>query len=83
MNEILKIINEWDPAKLFPAAPKDEYIHEVCEIAKCMNKKNINVDELTHDIYDIFDKAFDFEGFVLKKEECRIIASKLINLLKN
>lgn len=36
MNEIMKIINEWDPISFFPMAPKDEYINEITKIYNLM-----------------------------------------------
>lgn len=82
MNEIIKIINEWDPIKLFPLAPKDEYEVEAYKISKLLENPEIKEDELAEGIYEIFCEAFDISVFMAKKEECREIALKLIAIKK-
>lgn len=64
MNQIIEIINLWDPIGLFPMAPKDEYETECKEIYH-FGESNMEVTEveLSKKINDIFIKGFGVEVY--------------------
>lgn len=76
-DKIAKIINEWDPIDLFPFAPKDEYEDEIDFISKLVDKE-IDLESLTKNIYDLFIKRFGDDVFNRSYNECFIIAKKIL-----
>lgn len=76
----MKIINEWDPIRVFPLAPKDEYFQEVKEIEGILQRKAISVEELAIEIHRIFLDAFGKDLFKYTLEECNTISKKIMQL---
>ena len=79
MNFVTRIINEWDPINLLCHAPKDEYNSEIEEIRYLLSMTD-NSSELAEGIFDVFSKSFGDETFNKTKEECKLIAQKLLSL---
>lgn len=75
---ICRIINKWDPIDLIEITPQDEYSSEIKEIiGRIENATNIQVEDLSSIIYDVFCKNFD-QLFIKSKQECLIVASKIL-----
>lgn len=74
--KVKSVIDEWDPVGLLSShCPPDEYDDISAELAKIMTR-NINVETLGNEIYNIFVR--DFGGtFDKSAEECRSIAREL------
>ncbi len=80
MNNIRKIINEWDPINLFPYAPDDEYSVEIEMIKEGIKKVN-NQEELTALIQEIFISQFGNDYFDFSIEESKNISKKIYELM--
>ncbi len=79
MNEIMKIINEWDPIGFFPLAPKDEYINEITKIYNLLiSDIGIQPEQLAKEINDIFINTFGNDVYKENIIACRKIADKLL-----
>ena len=83
MFKIVKnIIDEWDPIELLAMhCPPDEYDIEIKEIMNFLNKET-KLEELSAKIYYIFLDYFGDDTFTKTKEECSIIADKIIQETK-
>lgn len=82
MNFIRDIINEWDPIRLFPMAPQDEYEGEIAQIHDLLRKEKMSLERIEEGIEEIFIKAFGedlFYGFT-SKEKCKEVARKLYQI---
>ena len=76
---VKKIINEWDPAGLFPMAPIDEYELEICRIVDYIDStKIVQVDDLSERIESVFTKTFGDDSFGKNIEDCKTVAKKII-----
>ena len=80
MEKIMEIINEWDPAELFPMAPKDEYIIEIkmiyeylCEAPKVQNR------QLAEEIHEIFIRRFGNDVYASDINQCISVAEQIIS----
>ena len=63
MDEIISIINEWDPINLLNICPTDEYLPEIKQIVSVISKNNkMNYIDLGKIIYDIFVNFFVVYG---------------------
>ena len=80
MNDILLLINQWDPIDLFPMAPFDEYMPEVIEICKLLKIPQITKEELSYNINMIFLKKFGGDLYVEDIYKCDEIAQKILQL---
>lgn len=79
--KIKKIIDEWYPIELLIInCPEDEYDYEIKKIVSSYYK-NISESILGEKVYNIFIEEFDNEIFNKTKEECNIIAKKIIKEL--
>lgn len=75
-----KIINDWDPAELFPMAPKDEYKKEISDILSiCENNSDISEVELSKLIKIVLENSFGKE-MIFKNDELEI-AKKIKKLI--
>jgi len=84
MKEIMNLINEWDPVKLFPMAPKDEYIYEVKKIESCLNNNNtLDTKKFAKMINDIFRESFGNDVYNVNMNDCVTIAQKILDVHKN
>ena len=82
MNEIMKIINEWDPISFFPMAPKDEYINEITKIYNLMiSERGIQPERLAQAINEIFIATFGNDVYEENIVECRELANKLVKIV--
>lgn len=72
------IIDDWDPIDLLSHAPSDEYYSEILSIYQLLNTID-DVNELSNGIYEIFVESFGKNIFNKTKEECIIIAEKLLS----
>lgn len=82
MNEIMKIINEWDPISFLPMAPKDEYINEITKIYNVMiSERGIQPERLAQVINEIFIAAFGNDVYEGNIVECREVANKLVKIV--
>ena len=62
MDEIISIINEWDPINLLDICPTDEYQPEIKQIASVISRNNkMNYIDLGKIIYGIFVDSFGEE----------------------
>lgn len=78
--KITSIINEWDPIDLFPMAPINEYDSEVEKILFFLkSKKNITISQLQLEINKIFISSFGNNIYKSSLEECKTIATKILN----
>lgn len=83
MNEIMEIINEWDPIELFPMAPTDEYIFEVKKILSFINQYNNCSDkELSEYINFIFLSRFGNDIYTVDGLMCLNVAKKILEKLR-
>ena len=80
MNDILLLINEWDPIGLFPMAPLDEYMPEVVEISKILDSSKISKEKLGQEINMIFLRKFGCDVYVEDIRKCIEIAQKILEL---
>jgi len=80
--KIKLIINDWDPIKLFPFVPSDEYYSEINQIIDFLETKNsdVSTEELAQKIIDIFIDMFDESMFTKSFEECELIARKIFGI---
>ena len=80
MDEILLVVNEWDPIGFFPMAPKDEYINEIKKIYEYLNvSQDITEEKLAKKINEIFLMSFGSDVYVEDTEECLRVAKDIIN----
>ena len=80
MDEIISIINEWDPINLLDICPTDEYQPEIKQIASVISTNNkMNYIDLGKIIYDIFVDSFG-EEFKKDIDECNDIAIKILKI---
>ncbi|HEY8389785.1 MAG TPA: DUF1871 family protein [Clostridia bacterium] len=80
LSVISRIINEWDPIDLFPAAPKDEYDGEINKISSFItNNKIITSLKLANIIHDVFIESFGENIFKSSIDECLNVANKLLS----
>ena len=80
MDEIISIINEWDPINLLDICPTDEYQPEIKQIASVISTNNkMNHIDLGKIIYDIFVDSFG-EEFKKDIDECNDIAIKILKI---
>lgn len=78
MDEIMKIINEWDPIGFFPMAPKDEYINEITKIYNLMiSDRGIQSEQLAKAINEIFIDTFGNDVYEENIVDCRKVANEL------
>ncbi|MDN4619079.1 DUF1871 family protein [Paenibacillus sp. PsM32] len=78
MNEnVLKIINDWNPAEIYPLLYK-EYEIEV-DIILYLIKSSKSKLELSKQIYNLFEHYFGTE-FHKSQGECEMIAEMLIEI---
>lgn len=82
MNNILEILNSWDPIDLFPMAPKDEYIEEGKKIEEYIKNNVVTVEELSNEINIIFKNSF---GTVYNEDvkSCLKVAEKILSIFIN
>ena len=82
-DNLIEIINNWDPIELFPSAPQDEYELEVLEIIKIINQsKNLKVNVFGNEIRKIFLNYFG-SVFQSNIEECEEIAKQILDVIDN
>lgn len=78
--KVKSVIDEWDPVGLLSShCPPDEYDDISAELAKIMTR-NINVETLGNEIYNIFVRDFG-DTFDKSAEECRSIARELAGMM--
>jgi hypothetical protein len=77
---VKRIIDDWDPVDLLIThAPSDEYDGESKEIfAVIGNNSNIEIGKLSCLIHSIFTNAFGNDVFKQTKEDCEVIAKRLL-----
>ena len=79
MTSVKAIIDEWDPIDLFSSfAPSDEYWSEIFEI-ECLVGSAKDAHELAEGIFHVFQRWFGAEIFTKSKEECFLIARKILD----
>lgn len=78
MDDVKKVIDDWDPIDLLPYAPNDEYSSEIAEIENMLRLCN-NAVELSSGIYKVFLKAFGEDVFKRPEYECYQIAERLLS----
>lgn len=76
MENIKKIIDDWDPIGLLSHAPNDEYNSEIDEIYRLLCTSN-TLDELAEGVYNTFSTSFGKANFNKSMDECRQIARLL------
>ncbi len=82
LENILKIINAWDPVGLLNLhSPNDEYADEVEKIRKICDT-NISCCELGKKIQEIFIQSFGNDVFINSTKECIDIAKKIKNIIQ-
>ncbi|MFT9370370.1 DUF1871 family protein [Paenibacillus polymyxa] len=80
-NDIVQMINEWNPIEIYPLL-EDEYYSEICKIyEKTKGTNSVEELELAEQIHFVFAQSFKKE-FDKSIEECRLIAEKIINVIK-
>jgi hypothetical protein len=81
---IKKEIDNWDPVGLLNIhAPHDEYDNESKEIYYELNDvKNINKDELSKIIFNIFTRSFGNDVFNTGLDKCDEIAVRILTSSK-
>ncbi|MDP5276093.1 DUF1871 family protein [Chengkuizengella axinellae] len=78
LNILTEIINEWDPANLFPDAPENEYGSEISSIIEILYNVNTPT-ELAREIQSIFNKAFSWD---FNEDHFIIISNKIWSQMK-
>ncbi|AUS25817.1 YugE family protein [Paenibacillus sp. P2(2022)] len=78
-DDIVQMINEWNPVEIYPLL-EDEYYSEIRRIHE-KSKETNSVEELAEQIHSVFAQSFKKE-FDKSIEECRLIAEKIINVTK-
>lgn len=78
MNEILLLINEWDPIGLFPIAPSNEYMPEVIEINKMLASSEWDKEKLGREINMLFLRKFGSDVYVENLPKCIELAEKIL-----
>ena len=83
MEKLTQIINNWDPIGFFPMAPKDEYSDEIQLIYQYLcDNHNIDVEDLSKKIDEIFVKKFGDDIYWEDIEKCRDIAKQILTSIK-
>ena len=77
MSFVKRVIDEWDPIDLLSHAPDDEYHSEIEEIQHLLSITDDST-ELAEGIFNVFVKSFGKDTFNKNKEECTLIAKKLL-----
>jgi hypothetical protein len=77
MNNIKKIIDQWDPIGLLLCSPNDEYNSEIEKIYKVWQETN-DPEILGAEIYCVFKKSFS-DVFDRSRIECKDIALKILD----
>ena len=83
IRQIVKLcIDEWDPMRLFPSAPPDEYDSEIEKICSLVYKMNLDdeesiIEELAFNIGAICDYNREND-----EKMYRIVANKIIKRIK-
>lgn len=79
METITKIINEWDPIRFFPMAPKNEYVIEIEKIHEYILKnQNLQIRTLAEEINKIFVQAFGADVYDENIDQCILVAEKIL-----
>ena len=82
-NEIISIIDEWDPIGLYSAAPKNEYEPEIEDIIKFIETEEIvSVEKLAEEIDRIFKTWFGADIYVENHEKSIEVAEKILKHYK-
>ncbi|NDI37224.1 DUF1871 family protein [Chengkuizengella sediminis] len=76
--KLTKVINDWDPANLFPGAPDDEYEREILSIMEILDSVNTPTN-LAKELQHIFNKAFSWNS---SEVHFTIIANKIWSEIK-
>jgi len=80
MEDILEIINEWDPIGFFPMAPKDEYDNEIKKIYEFVqSNSNLQIELLAETINKIFMETFGKDVYDGDIETCIAVAKRILN----
>lgn len=77
VNEVTKIINEWNPADIYPLL-SDEYHSEINKIIVMLETVE-SKSTLANQIFDLFNEFFGGE-FRKSYQECEVIAATLLNI---
>ena len=82
---VKRVIDKWDPIELLSSyAPPDEYDSETEKIYNLIkDKKNLEQDNLTKIIYDVFKESFGGDVFLKTLDECKDIAINILHLYEN
>ncbi len=79
VEEITKIINDWDPIGFFPMAPKDEYANEITKIYDYVySSRNLQIRTLAEAINKIFVETFGADVYDENLEQCLLVAEKIL-----
>ncbi len=80
MNEIITIINQWDPINFFPFAPKDEYFPEIKKIMHFIKEKEqLTEAELGQYINKIFINNYGEDVYKSDILKCTEIAHLILS----
>lgn len=81
MNEIIKIINQWDPINFFPFAPKDEYLPEIKKIIHFIKEqKQLTEIELGQYINKTFINNYGEDVYASDLLKCNEIARLILSI---
>ena len=76
---ILEIINDWDPIGFFPMAPKDEYTSEVEKIYEYVHSNHsLQIEQLAQRINELFVRRFGRDVYNEDMEQCIVVAKKIL-----
>jgi len=79
--EIMKIINDWDPIGLIPLAPQDEYCDEIREIYEYISENdNVDCEALAQKLNVVFERTFTKDLFKEDISACKSVAQKILDL---
>lgn len=79
MEELVEIINSWDPIGFFPMAPKDEYSNEIKKIYEYIySNKNLSLETLAKKINSIFVETFGTDVYCEQMGNCMQVADKIL-----
>jgi hypothetical protein len=84
MDQIIKIINLWDPIGLFPMAPKDEYEAECREIYFFLvNNNGVSVAELSKKIDEIIMNRFGADVYNSESQKkCFDVSREILDVIE-